>query len=130
VKYVPSIKVPSDDFVITDEEDAEHRPHEGEWVRFKRQLPYAMVKLIWGSQDLANLDDDERFRLRMDRGEEIVQALARQILDWSWTDEHGEPLPKPSERKLFLDILRWLSPDEVSWLMGHVMDGAAPEKNS
>ncbi len=130
MKYVPSITVPSDDLIVVDDEGNEHKPHEGEWVRFKKRLPYALVRLVWGNEDLSDLEADERFRRRMARGEEIVQALQRQIVDWNWTDEHGQPLPKPDERELFLDALRWLSPDEVTWLMGHVMDGAMPEKNS
>ena len=131
MKYVPSIKVPSDDLVLVDDEGNEHRPHEGEWVQFRRSLPLVALRLIWERPDLEGLEPVEAFQANIERSEAVVQALAHQIVDWNWTDDFDKPLPSPANGKeAFTETLRWLSPKERVWLEEHVMDGALPSKNS
>ena len=47
MKYVPSFMVKDEDapLVLKDEEGNEHRPHEGEWVRFRQGVPMKVMRL-------------------------------------------------------------------------------------
>jgi hypothetical protein len=131
-KYIPSVTVPSDDFVVEDEDGNEYRPHEGEWVKFRTRLPFAVFKMVWGAvPDLDELEDKARIQLNIERGEDARRALAHQIVDWDWTDDDGEPHPRPGDDKEgFAEVLGWLSREESDYLIGKmIVPGEAP-KNS
>jgi hypothetical protein len=137
MKYVPSILVKSSDLTVKDDEGVEHRPHEGEWVRFRKSVPMSVMRLATAANRIGDLDDDaseeELSHAAEEYGqvsEELIDALARQILNWNWTDEHWEPLPTPSDGEAFRDVLWNLEDYEVAWLMEHMSDGARVEKNS
>ena len=55
--------------------------------------------------------------------------LTRQILDWNWTDEWGDPHPRPSDRDAFVEVLWDLDDVELAWLQEHHTDGATASKN-
>lgn len=129
MRYIPSGRVPSDDLMLTDDDGEKYRPHEGEWVEFRRHLPIAVCQLMWGTISLEELEPEERIQRRLERGEEVVRALAHQILDWSWTDDFGKALPGPKEGERFAEALRWLAPYELEWLQDHVVVGGMT-KNS
>ena len=129
MKYVPSKRVSSDDLIITDGDGEEFQPHEGDWVEFRQHLPLAAIKLMWEELSTEGLEPKERVRLRLERGEEVTRALAHQILDWSWTDDFGKPLPRPENGEKFIEALHWLAPYELDWLQDNVIVGGA-SKNS
>jgi len=157
-KYVPSVRVPSDDLVLIDEEGNEHRPHEGEWVVFRKGVPLRVMRIMrrvmdarqfeeLPEEDLDKLSAGERARYDREReaamaeyaelSEDLIGVLARQILDWSWTSEEWSeelddfvPHPRPRDNRAgFLDALWDLSEDERNWLQEHMTDGATAPKN-
>jgi len=104
-KYIPRTDpVSSDDFTITDDAGTEYHPHEGEWVVFRRDLPWRATRL---RADLTNAVF----------ARQVVKVLARQILDWNWTDDYDETLPNPSDRTAFVESLWDLSDRERDYLL-------------
>jgi len=136
-KYIPSIVVRSDDLVVADEEGTEHHPHESEWVRFRRDVPLFITELTERASHLQELADqaDEgtvtpelaHEYAEISRG--IIRALKRQILDWTWTDEQWEPLPKPEDAAAFERCLWERADFELAWLQQNLSAGAQPSKN-
>ena len=124
-KYVPTIQVASDDLVVLDDEDQEHRPHEGEWVRFRQSVPLRVMRMVARFGELDGADVDEQTAEYGAAAEELIAVLARQIVDWSWTDEEGEALPRPrADRAGFVETLWDLENYELRWLQEHLGDGA------
>jgi hypothetical protein len=132
-KYIPSILVESDDITVTDEDGNEHHPHEGEWVRFRRGVPLSVIRKmskaalleeLWregSAESIAQMDDILG---------DVIEALHRQILDWSWTDTGWQPLPKPrADKAVFREALGNLEDFEMAWLQEHFADGAEVPKN-
>lgn len=150
-KYVPSIKVPSDDLVVIDDEGNEHHPHQGESVLFRKGVPLRVMRVmrrVTNVPEFEELDEEalaklsERERERYERkqqevteqygelSEELIRVLVRQILDWDWTDEWGDPLPRPeTDREAFVEALWDLDDAELTWLQEHYTDGATASKN-
>ena len=109
-KYVPSFVLQCDDFVRLDEDGNEHHIHAGEWVRFRADLPWRLAKLADESTGY------ERFR-------QAIRVLMRQVLDWNWTGDDGQPLPKPGDDE-FEDALWDLGGDERDWLANNCWEAA------
>lgn len=157
-KYIPSIKVLSDDLVVIDEEGNEHRPHEGEWVVFRKGVPLSVMRVARRAanaqdfeelteEDLAKLSEAERSHYERERremaaeigdlSEDLIHMLARQILDWSWTSEVWSdelddfvPYPRPRDnREAFVETLWNMEDYERDWLQEHMTDGANAPKN-
>jgi len=59
----------------------------------------------------------------------MLDALAHQILDWTWTDEDWEPLPKPKDKAAFRTALSRIEDYEMAWLQEHYADGAKVSPN-
>lgn len=150
-KYIPSITVPSDDLVIVDDEGNEHHPHEGEKVVFRKGVPLRVMRVMRRVSKLATfeeMDDEalsrlsesarERYECQRraaieqygDLSESLIRVLARQILDWTWTDEWGDPFPRPEmDHEAFIEALWDLDDAELAWLQEHYLDGASASKN-
>ncbi len=101
-KFIPTFVQASDDLVVKDDEGIEHHPHAGEWVRFRRDVPWRMVRI---APDMPN---SEYCPL-------IIGLLTRQIIDWNWTGDDGQPLPQPGD-SAFVDRLWDLGDYEREWL--------------
>lgn len=109
--------IPSDDMVRTDSEGVEHKPHEGEWVKFRKSVPWRSVHIS------AGIPNEEYCPL-------VIKILKRQIVDWNWTDEFGDLLPSPKDDpEGFEDCLWDLEADERNYLMGRLMSAPAELPN-
>lgn len=116
-------RFPSDDFeVIVDGET--YHPHEGEWVEIftdisvDDMLSGEALARIGMEMEAAKGDKDEVLRvaqLANEHFEVICVGLADRLVDWTWTDRRGNPLPKPDGSP---DLLRRLTNAEVAYLMG------------
>lgn len=98
------------DLIMSDIEEMEYQPHAGEWVRFRKDLPWRLTQL-----------DEDTDNAVYCRG--IVAVLVRQIIDWSWTGEEWDeanecfvPHPKPADKEAFESVLWNLSGEERRWL--------------
>jgi len=131
-KFIPSIVVRSDDLVVTDEEGNEHKPHEGEWVRFRSGVSLGTVRQMNRASRLADLGDTMTPELAAEVDDilaGVLGALEHQIIDWSWTDADWQPLPRPKDGQPFRDALANLENYEMAWLQAHYSDGANVSKN-
>lgn len=131
-KFIPSIVVRSDDLVVKDEEGNEHKPHDGEWVRFRAGVSLGTIRKMNRAAKLTDLGDTMTAELAAEVDDilaGVVAALAHQILDWSWTDADWQPLPRPKDEQAFLDALANLENYETAWLQAHYSDGAKVSPN-
>ena len=90
-KFTPSLVVKSDDLVVQDDEGTEYHPHAGEWVRLRRSVSLRSVRVAQLAQG-TSAEDVASYAALI---EALIGILQRQILDWNWTDENSEPMPKP-----------------------------------
>jgi len=132
-KFIPSIVVRSDDLIVTDDEGNEHKPHEGEWVRFRKGVSLGTIRKMVEAGRLVELGAQKMTPELAREIEDILggmlDALTHQILDWTWTDADWEPLPKPKDKVAFLAALGTLEDYEMAWLQEHYADGAKVSKN-
>ena len=119
------VRVPSDDCSIVVAGET-YYPHEGEWVeviptlsvggfRALRELREAGTRMLAAAGEPD--EDEQQLTIADDAFTTLCAALAPRIVDWSWTDDAGRPLPKPDGRPEFLVVLR---PEELGWLLGAV----------
>src|SRR5690348_17178204 len=117
---IPAIRVPSDDCAVP-VGDKTFFPHRGEWVEIipgqstGERLAKAQVILKGGDLLAAGLTDEgARAGFEdLDRAmREICVGLAGRLRAWTWTDNHGKPLPAPSDPA----VLRALSAHELGYL--------------
>lgn len=115
-------RFPSDDFEIVVDGETYH-PHEGEWVEMftdisvDDMLAGEGLARIGLEMEAARGDKDEVLRvaqLANEHFEVIIIGLADRLVDWTWTDRRGNPLPKPDGTP---DLLRRLTNEEVAYLM-------------
>ena len=109
-KFVKTFVHPSDDFEVTDDEGTVYHPHAGEWVRFRSDIPWEVVRMREG---ITNAEYHTA----------LVHVFQRQIRDWNWTDDDGQPLPKPGEDG-FEDALWSLGAEERAYLRAHFWDSS------
>lgn len=135
-KYVPSFVAHSDDMVLTDEDGNEQHPHAGEWVRFRKGVKMSVMRLVARATGLHDLPDDATPEQQAEMGAEyvevsegIIRAIRGQVLDWNWTDEDWEPMPRPADSEAFTETLWNLADYEIAWLQQHMSDGASVPKN-
>ena len=111
-KYVPSFEHPCDDFEITATDGTVYYPHVGEWVRFRADLPWRLMRL---DPEMPNLE----------YAEAVIGILNRQVLDWSWTGDDGLPLPRPGDDPVgFLDALWDMGVEERGYLRARCWESA------
>ena len=123
-KFVPSLVVKSDDLVVQDDEGTEYHPHAGEWVRLRRSVSLRSVRVAQLAQR-TSAEDVASYAALI---EALIGILKRQILDWNWTDENSEPMPKPGAPG-FEEALWDLENYELNWLQSHLADGANVSPN-
>lgn len=125
-----SVRVPSDDFVVEIGGQA-FNTHEAEWVEV---LPQMSVRELQQMQRLNRLHveidalagedggDDAVLALLDATYADVCQTLALRIIDWTWTDDAGRPLPKPDGTA---EPFRRLTPQELRYL-NQVLQGNHP----
>lgn len=110
---IPTRTVVADDLAV--EVDGEtYYPHAGEVVTFRGRMS---VGDYLNSAKLAALGSDmsaEQVDKLDDLFGQTIEALAKRIVSWDWTDDAGDPLPSPPDA----DVLRGLATEEVQWLIG------------
>ncbi len=116
------VQIPSDDFEI-DIDGVTYAPHAGEWVKIR---PGTSVSAIRAQSAMARLqenmqaikgDPDAELTLLRQLDEQFTiacESAAKTIVDWSWTDDDGDPLPCPKGQP---DVIADLSAEEVSYLL-------------
>ena len=109
-KFVQTFVHPSDDFEVTDDEGTVYHPHAGEWVRFRSDMPWEIVRM---PETMPNREYCPA----------IVRILSRQIRDWNWTDDDGQALPKPGEPG-FDDAMWAMGQEERGYLRNHCWDSS------
>lgn len=118
---IPAIRVPSDDCAVP-AGGKTFFPHRGEWVEIVpgqttgERLARAQVMLKGGDLMSAGLTDDAAragFEALEAAMREICVGLAGRLRAWNWTDNHGKPLPPPSDPA----VLRALNAHELGYLM-------------
>lgn len=103
-KFIPSIKVPADGLTVTDEDGNEHKPQEGGYVVFRKHVPLSFVRLLEEANkaqaraEAMDEEDPEAVEAVVSLTRQLVEALAHQVLNWSWTDDDYQPLPGPGAR--------------------------------
>lgn len=116
------IVVPSDDYAVTQNGETFH-PHEGETVTMyvgQAVGVAASIRKILGigpQLDAAEGARDEQLRQVMIGSEALEQlcaVLAPRVVDWTWTDFAGRPLPKPDGTA---GPLLALETSELFWLL-------------
>lgn len=132
-------RIPSDDCIVT-VDGQEYDPHVGEWIEATKKVSPSDIRLMTelGTlgvklQALEGEEGASDHQLAM-MDESLVTALdviADRIADWNWTDEHGNPYPRPStERAAFRAALPRLSMDEVYYLISAIQgDTPGEQKN-
>jgi hypothetical protein len=113
---LPDIVVSGDDFVLT-RKGVEYHPHAGETVTFRGESSWAEQERSIRLQYLAKLGptlwsvDEQKEMMALAQG--VVDDLARHIVEWTWTDAQGDPLPNPPPG----DVLTNLPAVEIVWLI-------------
>ena len=111
-----------EDGKIVDEGDAFHI-HEGEWVKI---VPYVSMKESMALVNIANLSTDSGTD-SLKSLQDMCSALSERVFDWSWTDNIGQPMPKPYKNP---EILMNLQNEELIWLVSVSMGETPTEKKT
>lgn len=109
-KFVPSFWADCDDLVVRDDDGNEYHPHAGERVRFRADLPWLITLL---RADMPNTEYVAG----------VLEVLKRQVLEWTWTGEDGEPLPQPDDpgfERVLMNLGSW----ERQWLLDNCWQAA------
>jgi len=127
---IPPRIVKSDDCVIKDRhmddgiliESEGYAIHAGEWVAVYPALSVADRQVLIGAYN-AFTGGPETDKEKAE--EDMLAAIARNIVDWNWTDIMGEPYPKPYQN---LEAMGMLTPDEVLWIWRVIIDESLGER--
>jgi len=112
-KHVATFEHPCDDFTITDDEGNEYHPHAEETVTFRRDMPFGILTIHGGMTNT-------------EYAKAVLDILVRQIMDWDWTDDYGDPYPKPrDDPQGFVKALIDISDDERWYLRNNCWQEAA-----
>jgi hypothetical protein len=126
-----AITVPSDDCVVTIG-GKPYNVHEGETVTLVETAPtirdqQALLAFhMLGPKVAAAEGDPEELQAilpLLDRAlEDVCAMLAERVVDWTWTNDRGRPLPKPDGTG---EPFKALRDDEVMYLI-EVVKGESP----
>ena len=111
-----------EDGKIVDEGDAFHI-HEGEWVKI---VPYVSMKESMALVNIANLSTDSGTD-SLKSLQDMCSALSERVFDWKWTDNIGQPMPKPYKNP---EVLMNLQNEELIWLVSVSMGETPTEKKT
>lgn len=112
----------TDDFAVV-VDGVTYHPHEGEWVDIVGKptvgefRAYAGLARVGVEIQAVAGEPDEAMRTTglMDKHfGAICESLARRVVDWSWTDDMGNPLPAPAGNPAAFETL---TDDELAYLM-------------
>lgn len=148
-KYVPTVKVWADDYVLTDEESQdEYYPHAGEYVTFQQAVALGVLRSlanIRSAQAIINEDSDEEGAVTSaSLFEDLISLVFGQIVDWSLTtddvDEEATQQAQSEDPDAEIVYIRHPSPKHnremamesmwtfnnlfLNWLQEHMMAGA------
>lgn len=92
-------QVPSDDCVVTID-SVDYALHEGESVTVVPGFSVGDIQLMRRFAELqpqldAAANPSEQIGITADTCNEIIEALSKRLLAWSWTDDAGRLLPQP-----------------------------------
>lgn len=79
---------------------------EGTWVKMRRPKVGQLKKLM----ELQVVEGDDN---QLKAFDEVTDLLTGLVIDWNWTDENDEPLPKPGNGALLGDLV---TDDELFFL--------------
>ena len=111
-----------EDGKIVDEGDAFHI-HEGEWVKI---VPYVSMKESMALVNIANLSTDSGTD-SLKSLQDMCSAFSERVFDWNWTDNIGQPMPKPYKNP---EVLMNLQNEELIWLVSVSMGETPTEKKT
>ncbi len=117
-KQTPPRRVDGATFVQTVDE-VEYRPHEGEWVDFRRGFSWGYMM---AQQELVSAKDNTGKRIVA--WTHVVESLVDNVVAWSLTDDNGESLPQPYHNA---EAFRSLSNEELLWLDSNVVPAPNPQ---
>ena len=117
-KQTPPRRVEGTTFVQT-VDGVEYRPHEDEWVDFRRGFSWGYMM---AQQGLVAARDDTGKRIAA--WTDVVKSLADNIIAWSLTDAEGEALPQPYHNP---EAFRQLTNEELLWLDSNVVPAPDPQ---
>lgn len=130
----PLRHIPSDDCAVVVDGET-YYPHEGESLSLiggarPIRLFQVVNRLRQASVQVEALQDEPDGAVQIaelldPQFEELCELLASRIVDWTWTDARGQPLPPPNARAVAL-----LENQEVLYLITVVQgEGPAERKN-
>ena len=105
------------------DEGEKYRIHENEWVKI---VPYVSMKESMALVNIANLDVESGGD-SLSSLSEMCTALAERVVDWNWTDNLSQPLPKPYKNK---EVFMNLQNEELIWLISVSMGETPSEKKT
>lgn len=128
--------VPSDDCPVVADGDVFY-PHEGETVTMFTQMSvgewqhFEQIRRLGVELNALQGEPDEAeqtLRLLDQHFDDLCDMLATRVVDWDWTDNRGQPLPKPDGTP---GPLKRLSSQELKWLINAGQgEMAAQRKNA
>tara|TARA_Y100000310_G_scaffold330185_1_gene401419 strand:+ start:1283 stop:1804 length:522 start_codon:yes stop_codon:yes gene_type:complete len=135
VKYKPGVPkiepvtVPSDNCVVMTGQvikdgkvahpGTPHHIHEGETVTL---LPVSSVKERLAITRIAAVGDSEdplETYQAYGAMDDLAIALSQRVLEWTWTDMFGHPMPQPHNEP---EVIRALQDEELIWLMSATVE--------
>ena len=106
-KHLPRVRIPSNDFVVTDAAGEEYYPHAAEWVEVTPRITVGDIRRL---RAMSTLVGDELVDAMVG---EAVPILSRLVVAWSWTGMNEEALPQPHRNMEAFDCL---DVDELNYL--------------
>ncbi len=132
-KPLPRV-IKTDDCVVTVNGE-KYTPHEGEQISIRPTMPVGDLEKLTEFYTLASdmqsgevVDAQDNLKRVAHLFDDATSILSRHIIDWTWTDDQGEPLPHPYKNPA---AIKELSSEEVFYLLNLAMNGEAKveEKN-
>lgn len=121
-RFREPVVVPTDDCPVGEGDDVRY-PHQGQTVTVRRGLDIGEIQMLHGFQqatvELTAIEGDEdqyarALAIMADMAAMAIPVLRRRVIDWDWTDEYGEVLPKPSEDP---EVFGRLTVHEMAYLL-------------
>lgn len=108
--------VNGDAFVVV-QNGEEYLPHADEHITFKNRIPMSLVEAIYKIQSGDMGQVAAGFGI-------LADMLINLIVEWTWTDENGTPLPLEARSLWSLDQNEWM------WIIGQLAARTEPGPNS
>lgn len=131
----PAIRVPSDSCTVT-VSGTEYHIHRGQSIWMVGTRTVGELQASWGFDRLSvrmnelKGEPDEYGRtleLLENHFSDLLTWIAERLIDWDWTDQRGQPLPKPDGTP---EPLRKLTPEEIHYLRQALRGEVAAESGN